>query len=122
VELSFFDQISHFSLNILNLEVHPCPCELGLTRTSLRQSRNQKSEGQVELEKKSNQYDTVAASGGQEYSIFVRQFGGEDESWLPSGSITVPRGTQVSDAIFGNEEPLKAAIVRTFPKLGGFES
>jgi hypothetical protein len=81
----------------------------------------QKSEGQVEREQKGNQYDTIAASGGQEYSIFVRQFGGEDESWLPCGSIAVPRGTQVSEAIFGNEGPLKTAIVRSFPRLGGYE-
>jgi hypothetical protein len=68
-----------------------------------------------------NKYDDIAASGGQEYSIFVRQFGGEDESWLPCGSIAVPRGSQVSDAIFANEGPLKTSIVRTFPKLKGFE-
>mmetsp|Transcript_15865 Transcript_15865/g.38925 ORF Transcript_15865/g.38925 Transcript_15865/m.38925 type:complete len:122 (+) Transcript_15865:124-489(+) len=70
----------------------------------------------------SNKYDDIAASGGQEYAIFVRQFGGEDGSWLPCGSIAVPRGGQVSDAIFGNEEPLKVSIVRTFPKLQGFEA
>lgn len=76
----------------------------------------------MEREKMANKYDDIAASGGQEYSIFVRQFGGEDASWLPCGSIAVPRGAQVSDAIFANEEPLKAAIVRTFPKLKGFEA
>lgn len=70
----------------------------------------------------SNKYDDIAASGGQEYAIFVRQFGGQDESWLPCGSIAVPRGSQVSDAIFANEEPLKTAIVRTFPKLKGSEA
>lgn len=69
-----------------------------------------------------NKYDDIAAAGGQEYSIFVRQFGGEDESWLPCGSIAVPRGAQVADAIFGNEEPLKSSIVRTFPRLQGFEA
>lgn len=82
----------------------------------------QKSAGQVERERKSQQYDDIAASGGQEYAIFVRQFGGEDESWLPCGSIAVPRGAQVSDAIFGNEEALKTSIVRTFPKLKGYEA
>ena len=81
-----------------------------------------KSEGQVDRERASSQYDKIAASGGQEYSIFVRQFGGDDESWFPCGSIAVNRGEQVSNAIFGNEEALKAAIVRTYPKLKGFEA
>ena len=89
---------------------------------SAKPAKKEKSEGQMEREKMANKYDDIAASGGQEYSIFVRQFGGEDASWLPCGSIAVPRGAQVSDAIFANEEPLKAAIVRTFPKLKGFEA
>ena len=72
-----------------------------------------KSEGQVERERASSQYDSIAAAGGQEYAVFVRQFGGDDESWLPCGSIAVNRGEQVSNAIFGNEEPLKSSIVRT---------
>lgn len=84
--------------------------------------KREKSTGQVEREKMSSRYDTIAAGGGQEYSVFVRQFGGEDKSWLPCGSIAVPRNAQVSDAIFANEEALKTAIVRTFPKLKGFES
>jgi hypothetical protein len=80
-----------------------------------------KSEGQKERERARNQYDNIAAAGGQEYAIFVRQFGSSDDSWLPCGSIAVRRGEQVSNAIYGNEEPLKAAIVRSFPKLRGYE-
>eukprot|EP00529_Nitzschia_sp_RCC80_P036549 CAMPEP_0113466152 /NCGR_PEP_ID=MMETSP0014_2-20120614/14119_1 /TAXON_ID=2857 /ORGANISM="Nitzschia sp." /LENGTH=196 /DNA_ID=CAMNT_0000358355 /DNA_START=229 /DNA_END=819 /DNA_ORIENTATION=+ /assembly_acc=CAM_ASM_000159 len=80
-----------------------------------------KSEGQVERERASAKYDELAASGGQEYAIFVRQFGSADDSWLPCGSIAVQRGDQVSNAIFGNDEALKVAIVRTYPKLKGFE-
>ncbi|KAL3924578.1 MAG: hypothetical protein SGILL_000963 [Bacillariaceae sp.] len=80
-----------------------------------------RSEGQAERERASSQYDKIAASGGQEYAVFVRQFGGDDESWLPCGSIAVNRGEQVSNAIFGNEEPLKSSIVRMYPKLKGFE-
>merc|ERR1712241_732024 len=67
-------------------------------------------------------YDEISQSGGQEYSIFVRQFGRADDSWLPCGSIAVARGDQVSNAIFSNEEALKAAIVRAFPKLQGYEA
>lgn len=83
--------------------------------------KKEKSQGQVEREQKANQYDEIAATGGQEYNIYVRQFGGEDDSWLPCGAIAVPRAAQVSDAIFGNAEALKTAIVRTYPNLGGFE-
>lgn len=80
-----------------------------------------KSAGQVDREKKSNKYDEIAGTGGQEYSVFVRQFGSDDQSWLPCGSIAVPRGAQVSNAVFANESGLKSAIPRTYPKLAGFE-
>lgn len=80
-----------------------------------------KSDGQIDREKKSSKYDDIAASGGQEYRIFVRQFGSDDKSWLPTGSIAVPRGAQVSDAVFSNEEGLRSAIVRTYPGLKGSE-
>lgn len=89
---------------------------------SAKPQKKQVSAGQAEREKMSSNYDKIAATGGQEYSIFVRQFGGEDGSWLPCGSIAVPRNAQVSDAIFANEENLKISIVRTFPKLKGYEA
>lgn len=91
------------------------------TKASSSNKVTQKSEGQKERERASKEYDNIAAAGGQEYAIFVRQFGGSDKSWLPCGSIAVRRGEQVSNAIFGNEDALKKAIVRTFPKLRGYE-
>ena len=33
----------------------------------------------------------------------------------------MPRGAQVSDAVYANDEALRVAIVRTYPKLKGFE-
>jgi len=84
--------------------------------------KREKSQGQQERERASSKYDEIANSGGQEYSIFVRQFGSADDSWLPCGSIAVARGDQVSNAIFGNEEALKNAVVRSFPKLKGYEA
>ena len=54
--------------------------------------------------------------------MYVRQFGSDDKSWLPCGSIAVPRNAQVSDAIFSNEGGLKGSIVRTYPKLRGYEN
>jgi hypothetical protein len=78
-----------------------------------------KSEAQVDREQKASKYDDIAATGGQEYRIFVRKFGSDDASWLPVGSIAVPRGAQVSDAIFANEAGLQSSIVRTYDKLKG---
>jgi hypothetical protein len=86
------------------------------------QAPREKSAGQQERERAGSKYDEIAGSGGQEYSIFVRQFGSADDSWLPCGSIAVARGDQVSNAIFSNEEQLKSAIIRTFPKLKGMET
>eukprot|EP00957_Ditylum_brightwellii_P051660 3917561-Ditylum_brightwellii.AAC.1 len=81
-----------------------------------------KTDGQKDREAKASKYDEIAATGGQEYNIYVRQFGGDDKSWFPSGSIAVPRGAQVSDAIFANEQGIKEGIVRTYPKLKGSEA
>ena len=86
-----------------------------------KETKREKSEGQVKREQEASKYDELAATGGQEYNIFVRQFGSDDQSWFPCGAIAVPRGAQVSDAIYANEEALKTAIVRTYPKLKGFE-
>ena len=83
--------------------------------------KREKSVGQQKREKANAKYDEIATSGGQEYNIFVRQFGGEDDSWLPCGSIAVPRTLQVSTAIFENEVALQSSIVRQFPKLKGYE-
>lgn len=54
--------------------------------------------------------------------IFVRQFGSDDQSWLPCGSVAVPRAAQVSNAIFANVEALVSSIVRAYPKLKGYET
>jgi len=83
--------------------------------------KRQPSEGEIKRKQESSKYDEISGQGGQEYLIFVRQFGSADDSWLPCGTIAVPRGSQVSDAIFANEANLKVSIIRTFPKLGGSE-
>jgi len=80
-----------------------------------------KSEAAIKREQEANQYDNISSQGGQEYRVFVRQFGSDDKSWLPCGAVAVPRGGQVSDAIFANVNALNSAIVRTYPKLAGFE-
>ena len=93
----------------------------GFGKEDVSKQPREKSEGQVDRETKAAKYDEIAAQGGQEYNIFVRQFGSEDTNWMPCGSIAVPRGAQVSDAVFANEDGLKAAITRTYPKLKGME-
>jgi Family of unknown function (DUF6523) len=85
-------------------------------------SKRVKSEGQVKREQEASRYDEISSEGGQEYNIFVRQFGSDDKSWFPCGSVAVPRAAQVSDAIYSNVEELKKAIVRTYPRLKGFEA
>lgn len=80
-----------------------------------------KSTGAIDRETKASKYDEISAAGGQEYRIFVRQFGSDDRSWLPVGSIAVPRGAQVGDAVFANEEGLRKSIIRTYDKLKGME-
>ena len=87
-----------------------------------KKEKREKSSGQVDREEKASKYDEVATQGGQEYKIFVRQFGSDDDSWLPCGSIAVPRGAQIADAVFANEEGIKTSIVRTYPKLRGYVS
>jgi len=97
------------------------PLEMAPQGFGEKKEKKEKSAGQVDREKKSNKYDEISATGGQEYNIFVRQFGSDDNTWLPTGSIAVPRGAQVADAIFANEEGIKASIVRMYPKLTGYE-
>ena len=80
-----------------------------------------KTEGAQKRDDFSKKYDDIAATGGQEYRIFVRQFGSNDQSWLPCGLIAVPRGSQVSTAIYSNVVELQKAIIRTYPKLKDME-
>jgi Family of unknown function (DUF6523) len=64
----------------------------------------------------------LVASAAFNTDIFVRQFGSDDKSWLPCGSIAVPRAAQVSNAIFANVDALVSSITRAYPKLKGYET
>ena len=83
--------------------------------------KKEPSPGMLKRQAEANKYDEIAATGGQEYRIHIRQFGSDDSSWLPCGSIAVPRDGQVANAIKANVDALKSAIVRTYPKLKGRE-
>lgn len=74
-------------------------------------------------------YDKMAAAGMPEYSVWVRLKeaprppGMEDDPdfppmpWLPAGSLSVPRSSQVSSAIFDAEEDLLQGIYRLYPNM-----
>jgi hypothetical protein len=66
-----------------------------------------KSSKQIQREQGAAKYDEISQKGGQEYNVFVRQFGADAKSWLPCGSVAVPRNAQVADAIYANEKGLK---------------
>ena len=71
----------------------------------------------------SSRYDEMAAAGMPEYTVWIRlKEGGtevEDEKmpWLPVGCISVPRSSQVSQAIFDAEDDLMQGATRLYPNL-----
>ena len=116
VPLALVSIITHHSNTL-----HTSPVSLNAKGFGEAPKKKTKSQAQLEREQKANKYDEISATGGQEYNVFVRQFGSDDKSWLPCGAIAVARGAQVSDAIFSNEQALRNAIARTYPKLADFE-
>lgn len=77
----------------------------------------------------SDRYDAMAAAGMPEYSVWMRlKEGGtgveqeqgeqpETMPWLPVGCISVPRSSQVADALFKSEEDLMQGAIRLYPNL-----
>jgi hypothetical protein len=66
-------------------------------------------------------YDELKAKGMPEFNIFARRrqpAPGQPNPWLPVGSLAVGRSSAIHQAIFQNEEELKKAAVRLFPRLG----
>ena len=49
-------------------------------------------------------YASQAKRGVPEYNVFIRTEGGGDEEWVPVGSMTIPRDTLPSKAIFEVED------------------
>merc|ERR1719506_41787 len=77
----------------------------------------EKTAGAIKREQERSTYDNLSNTGGQEYTIFVRLFGQDDEKWIPAGAVAVPRGEQVAKAIYANEEGIKSGILRSFPGM-----
>lgn len=90
-------------------------------------SPNTPSESTNRREKASQKYDEMVASGMPEYSVwFGLKEGGvaedtsdEEMPWLPVGAISVPRSSQVVDALFERKtmEDLMQGAMRLYPKL-----
>lgn len=80
------------------------------------------SEGTKRRQAASERYDQMASAGMPEYTVWMRlreggTADGEEMPWLPVGAISVPRSSQVSDALFEAEEDLMQGAIRLYPKL-----
>lgn len=83
------------------------------------------SSGSVRREAASNKFDEMVASGMPEYTVWFRLKKGGVESdtdempWLPVGAISVPRSSQVGDALFEQKtmEDLMQGALRLYPAL-----
>ncbi|MFQ3584350.1 MAG: HHL1-like protein [Cyanobacteriota bacterium] len=65
-------------------------------------------------------YDELQSKGMPEFNIFARSgkaTPGKLNPWLPVGSLAVGRSSAIHQAIFQNEEELKKAALRLFPRL-----
>jgi len=87
-------------------------------------SKPEKKPGKANTAKRkeaAKRYDELKAKGMPEFNIFVRHrqpAPGKPNPWLPVGSLAVGRSGAIHQAIFQNEEELKKAAVRLFPRLG----
>lgn len=87
------------------------------------------TKGQKRREAAATRYDEMAAAGMPEYSIWIRLKDPprppgmeEDEEsppmpWLPVGSLSVPRSSQVAQAIYESEEDLLQGAYRLYPNM-----
>lgn len=75
---------------------------------------------QVKRAAASKQYNDMKKSGLPEFNIFVRIKG--EKNWLPAGSMTVNRSSQINQAMFQQEEELLKGFFRLFPKLRKHQS
>lgn len=86
------------------------------------------SQGEQRRRAASDRYDRMAAAGMPEYTIWMRLKevpdapqgdDGEVEQmpWLPVGCLSVPRSSQVSQAIFDAEQDLMQGAIRLFPNM-----
>lgn len=65
-------------------------------------------------------YEAQSKRGVPEYNIFLRPLNGSDTEWVPVGSMTIPRDTKVSKAVFEVEDELIKGAFKLYPKLKAF--
>lgn len=65
-------------------------------------------------------YEKQAKRGVPEYNIFLRPLNGTEAEWVPVGSMTIPRDTSVSKAVFEVEKELLKGTFKLYPKLKAF--
>ena len=65
-------------------------------------------------------YENQAKRGVPEYNIFLRPANGTEVEWVPVGSMTIPRDTSVSKAVFEVEDELLKGTFKLYPKLKAF--
>ncbi|MEN9202175.1 MAG: DUF6523 family protein [Thermostichus sp. DG_1_6_bins_120] len=74
----------------------------------------------VKRKQAAKRYEELQAKGMPEFNIFVRSAQaapGKPNPWLPVGSLAVGRSSAIHQAIFQNEEELRKAALRLFPRL-----
>lgn len=65
-------------------------------------------------------YESQAKRGVPEYNIFLRPANGTDTEWIPVGSMTIPRDTNVGKAVYEVEGELLKGTFKLYPKLKAY--
>ena len=65
-------------------------------------------------------YEAQQKRGVPEYNIFLRPSNGTEVEWVPVGSMTIPRDTKISKAVFEVEDELLKGTFKLYPKLKAF--
>lgn len=73
---------------------------------------------QAKRELQAKQYEEMKSKGLPEFNIYVRI---PHKEWLPAGSMTVERSSQISRAIFQQEAELRKSIFRLLPRLQKYQ-
>lgn len=87
--------------------------QIGFGQVQPKQQKAQKNKGKRGAA--SRKYDQMKKSGFPEFNLYVRIKG--QENWLPVGSMTVNRSSQINQALFEQEQELLKSVFQMFPKL-----
>lgn len=79
-----------------------------------------KTEEVIEKDDGTKTYESQSKRGVPEYNIFLRPTNGTEEEWVPVGSMTIPRDTKVSKAVYEVESELLKGTFKLYPKLKAF--